>query len=243
MRFLDRLKKELEEAKKEFARQTNNVSNTVSQSIEKINPLDEESRQNRKSKQLQEFAGRNYGFTDEMKNKLAERHITVGEGKWQQVGDNSTAKAGATAAGMFLPSASEIKVADEDGRGGAKVLRHEALHAMWDTMDREDRQTFINLVQRQEAVDPELKSFLDFKMSSYKNRGNIDEVHAFIPEFYDRDKKIAFEDGSSIDRRMPEELRKMYGKYYDPSRQRTRDDMAKDIMIMTGMQRKGRYRW
>jgi hypothetical protein len=235
MGFFDDLKRELE-------KKLNQGQGAIRGAVEKINPFDEQSKQDRASKELTDFTGRSYGFTDEMKNQLAQNFVTVGEGAWQT--GNGWLKEGVRSGGQFSPMASEIKVADQDGMGGASTLRHEALHSIWQSMDDQDRSKFVDLVKTTGQQDPDLMQFLESRMEGYKDGGNINEIHSFIPEYYEYDidnSKRAYEDGTmGLDRRMSGKLREYYEQFYNPSKRRERDDIAKEIMQMTGA---ARYRF
>lgn len=230
----------------------NTWSSGVRDVVEDINPWDGESKRKREGDRLLELATRQYDMKEKARQAAEDASPEVGEGGWQK---SPGLEGGSRAAGIYIPEEhgegmdTRMRV-NEYGKRGANVMRHETLHAIWDQMDDVNRNKFVKIANDAAQDDPVLAEFIKSKLAPYKqNKYTVvpykeeslfsrpypmrNEIHAYLPEYYDRSRIRHYEDGSiSRDREMPETLRNYYSNYYDPDRYEERELVAQEIRNM-----------
>jgi len=206
--------------------------------VEALNPYDNESKGN----QLIDSTVSAYGITPELKGAMDNTNPYVVD---PNVLDSRGLSNNSTALGTYISRRpgdnlqSRLNVADSTSTLGKKsVMFHEGLHAAYDTAPQQDREKFLDIIQRaipQGAVTPPLRkdntrSWLAQRVSGYRdaNHNMSDfkalspsmqtEVHSYLPEYYE-----------NMGVAMPKELSQYYSKYYTPGRMMQRDRIANEI--------------
>jgi hypothetical protein len=206
--------------------------------VEAINPYDNESKGN----QLIDSTVSTYGVTPELKRAMDNTNPYV-------VDPNTLDSRGLTnnraAAGTYTLRRpgdnlqSRLSVTNSTGAMDKKsIMFHEGLHAAYDTSPQQDREKFLDIIQRvipQGVVTPPLRkndtrSWLEQRVAGYRDPnhdmsdfkalspGMQTEVHSYLPEYYE-----------NYGRPMPAELSQYYSKYYTPGRMMQRDRMVNEI--------------
>jgi hypothetical protein len=221
--------------------QSTNIGN-INQGALSNNPIYQDmGPQLRRGSRVLDTASNYYNATPEFKNIVSLTKPSV-------VGQSESVEGlnGAKAAGIYYPSNNRRKngrIWVNDTNDNEDTMFHEGLHASWDKMSPLERASYLRTAQRSlpanrtrpapvplKPGEAGIRAYLMSRTDSYKGRqGNTkditsmnpsiqNEIHSFIPEYYEMSKED-----------MPQELQNYYSRYYKPGSYKKTKNIVRDI--------------